>query len=137
MPNPLRELALAIAAVFLLMGPSAMAQTPKELKTKSGASVVIVNIVNPRADCSVAPGPVALPALRERPSNGIVQMQVLVADVAASSKCPSRKIPTISLIYTPNKDFVGTDSVQIELEVGNRTTLLSYRITVQPNAQAL
>jgi hypothetical protein len=41
------------------------------------------------------------------------------------------------LIYTPNKDFVGTESLQIEVDAGNRTTLLSYRIIVQPAAEPL
>ena len=76
------------------------------------------------------------PAL-EKPANGTMQMQILVSDVAANGNCPARKIPTIALIYTPNKDFVGTDSVQIEVEVGNRTTYLSYRLAVLPAAQPL
>jgi hypothetical protein len=41
------------------------------------------------------------------------------------------------LIYTPNKDFVGTDTVQIEVENGNQATALSYRITVQAKAEQL
>jgi hypothetical protein len=75
--------------------------------------------------------------VRDKPTNGIVQMVIVVADVAASGKCAARKIPTTALIYTPNKDFVGTDSVQIEVENGNQTTALSYRITVQAKAEQL
>jgi hypothetical protein len=115
----------------------ASAQSPKELKTKSGTSVVVVNFLNPRPDCSANPGPIAVPVIREKPANGIIQMLIIVTDVAASGKCPARKIPTTALIYTPNKDFVGTDSVQIEVEAGNRTTSLSYRITVQAATEQL
>jgi len=70
-------------------------------------------------------------------ASGTILVQILVTDVAASGNCPARKIPAISLIYTPNKDFVGTDSVQIEVEVGNRTTSLRYRLMVLLAAQSL
>jgi hypothetical protein len=66
-----------------------------------------------------------------------VQLLTVATDVPASDKCPARKIPSTALIYTPNKDFIGSDSVQIEIEVGNRTTSLSYRITVQAAAERL
>jgi hypothetical protein len=127
---------VAVTAVTLT-GVTVSAQTPKELKTKSGTAVVVVNFVNPRADCSANPGPIAIPIVREKPVNGVMQMMILVTDVAASGKCPARKIPSTALVYTPNKNFVGTESVQIEVETGNQTTLLSYRIIVQAGAEPL
>jgi hypothetical protein len=45
--------------------------------------------------------------------HGAVQLVVLFADVAASGACPARKIPVITLIYTPKSDFVGSDSVTV------------------------
>jgi hypothetical protein len=131
-----RAALFAVIAVAL-SGVAASAQSPKELKTKGGSSVVMVNFLNARPDCSASPGPMAIPVVREKPANGIIQMLIVVTDVAAAGKCPARKIPSTALIYTPNKDFVGTDTVQIEVEAGNRTTLLSYRITVQPGAEPL
>ena len=132
-PHPIL---VALAAVSLSTAP-AFTQTPKEIKTKMGASVAVVNFLNARPDCSASPGPIAVPVIREKPANGIVQMLVVPTDVAASGKCPARKIPTIALIYTPRKDFVGTDSIQIEVEAGNRTTSLSYRVTVEIKAEPL
>jgi hypothetical protein len=129
--------ALFAVIAVALSGVAASAQSPKELKTKSGSSVVVVNFLNARPDCSASPGPMAVPVVHEKPTNGIIQMMIVVTDVAAAGKCPARKIPSTALIYTPNKDFVGTDSVQIEVEAGNRTTLLSYRITVQLGAEPL
>ena len=129
--------ALIAGIALAQFGSSAPAQDAKELKTKSGTPVVVVNFINARPDCSANPGPIAVPVLREKPANGIVQMQIVVTDVAASGNCPARKIPTTALIYTPKKDFIGTDSVQIEVETGNRTTTLSYRITVQATAERL
>jgi hypothetical protein len=129
-------MAMAVT-ILMLCGMPAFAQSPKELKTRSGTSVVMVNFVNARPDCSANPGPIAVPVIREKPANGVVQMLIVPTDVAASGKCPARKIPTTVLIYTPKKDFVGTDSVQIEVESGNQTTLLSYRITVQAAAEPL
>lgn len=124
--------AVLIAVTTLaLFGVPAFAQGPKELKTKSGSSVVVVNFLSARPDCSANPGPIAVPVIREKPVNGILQLLIIPTDVAASGKCPARKIPTTALIYTPNKNFVGTDTVQVEVEAGNRTTSLSYRITVQ------
>ena len=127
--------AIAAAVTVLMMSAPLSAQTPKELKTKSGASVVMVNLVSAPPDCSVSPGPVAVPTVREKPANGIVQMLIVPTNVAASGNCPARKVPTIALIYTPNKDFTGIDLVQIEIEIGNRSTSLSYRIKVESKAE--
>ena len=128
---------LIAATIFALASIAAAAQSPKELRTKSGTSVVVVNFLNPRPDCSANPGPIAVPVVREKPANGTIQMLIIATDVAASGKCPARKMPSTALIYTPNKDFAGTDSVQIEVEAGNRTTSLSYRIIVQPGPEPL
>jgi hypothetical protein len=129
--------ALFAVTGLALCGMHAYAQSPKELKTKSGSSVVVVNFLNARPDCSANPGPIAVPVIREKPANGIIQLMIVATDVAASGKCPARKIPSTALIYTPNKDFIGTDSVLIDVETGNRTTSLSYRITVQAAAEQL
>jgi hypothetical protein len=131
------KVVVAAVTAVAAIGITASAQTPKELKTKSGSSVVVVNFINPRTDCSANPGPIAIPVVREKPANGMMQMMIVVTDVAASGKCPARKIPSTALVYTPNKDFVGADSVQIEVEAGNRTTLLSFRIIVQASAEPL
>jgi hypothetical protein len=129
--------ATTIAATLALLGHPAMAQSEKEFKTKSGTPVIIVNLVSPRPDCSSNPGPIAVPVIREKPTNGNVHMQVVATDIAASQSCPARKIPSIALVYTSTKDFVGTDSVQVEVEAGNRTTTLRYRVTVQATAERL
>ncbi len=129
--------ALIAVSILTLDISSATAQTPKEIKAKSGIPVAIVNFLNARPDCSANPGPIAVPVIREKPANGLIQMQIVASDVAASGKCPARKIPTTALIYTSHKDFVGTDTVQIEVETGNRTTSLSYKIVVQAPAERL
>jgi hypothetical protein len=128
--------AAALLVVLWLSDPC-LAQTAKEIKTKPGVSVIVVQLINPRADCSANPGPAVLPSLREKPTNGVVQMQIVVADVAASGNCPARKIPAIALIYTPRKDFTGSDSLEIEVDTDNRVTLLSYKITVVAPAEPL
>lgn len=131
---------LKILLVFLIAsaaGEGASAQTAKELKTKSGNSVVMVNLINVKPDCSSAPGPVAVPVVLGKPSNGLVQMLIIVTDVPASGTCPARKIPSIAVVYTPNKNFAGVDTVQIEVDAGNRATVFSYRITVESPAQPL
>ncbi|MDO8398097.1 MAG: hypothetical protein Q7T45_09785 [Bradyrhizobium sp.] len=120
-----------VAMIFMASGATAWAQSPKELRTKVGVPVVLVNFLNARADCSTNPGPVAVPVVSGAPANGVIQMQITVTNVPASSKCPARKIPSTALIYAPNKDFSGADTVQIDVEVGNQKRSLSYRITVQ------
>ena len=125
-----------IATLALLSKP-AWAQVEKELKTKSGTPVIIVNLIAPRPDCGSNPGPIAVPVIREKPTNGNIQMQVVATDIAASQNCPARKIPSIALVYAPAKDFIGTNSVQVEIEAGNRTTTLRYRVTVQATAERL
>jgi hypothetical protein len=126
-----------IAATAMTFGSLATAQTAKELKVQSGKSVVVANLLSTRPDCTSNPGPVAMPVLREKPTNGIIQMQILVTNVQAAGNCPARKVPSVALIYTPRKDFTGTDTVEVELDEGNKATILSYRITVQPAAEPL
>ncbi|MET4515372.1 hypothetical protein [Bradyrhizobium sp. I1.7.5] len=122
---------------LLVWGPATGAQAPKELRTKPNVSVGLVNLVNPRPDCSVNPGPVALPGLRQPPSHGAIQMLIILANIPAAGNCPARRVPTIALIYTPEKGFSGVDTVQVEVDANNRTTLLSYHITVEPAAEPL
>jgi hypothetical protein len=58
-----------------------------------------------------------------------------MADVAATDACPARKIPAIALFYTPSKDFVGSDTVQVEVEAGDAgITNYSIMIMVQEEA---
>lgn len=125
-----------ISLIALSLNSSASAQTPKDLKVNAGQSVVLLNLINPRPDCSTNPGPMAVPIVN-KPTNGTVQMLITVTDVSASDKCPARKIPSVALIYTPNKDFSGSDSVAIDIEAANQKRTLSYRITVQSAAQPL
>ena len=121
--------AATIANAAFVVAP-AWSQVPKELKTKTGSSVVLANFINPRPDCSMNPGTVAVPIVSGPPKSGIVQMQVVVSNVPATGNCPARKLASIAIIYTPNKDFVGSDSVQLEVEAGNRKSALSYNISV-------
>jgi hypothetical protein len=120
-----------------LLGQQAKAQNEKEIRTRSGTPVILVNLVSSRPDCTSTPGLIAVPIIREKPMNGHVGMQVVATDIAASQNCPSRKVPTVALVYVPNNDFVGADSVQVEIDVGNRTTTLRYRLTVADAAQPL
>jgi hypothetical protein len=132
-----RKTAQIAALISMVSSTTAWAQSPKELKTKVGVPVVLVNLLNARPDCSTNPGPVAVPIVSGRPANGVIQMQIIVSDVAASSKCPARKIPSTALIYAPNKEFTGSDAVRIDVEVGNQKQSLSYRISVQAVGQQL
>jgi hypothetical protein len=125
-----------LAAVILVAVPAA-GQTAKEVKTKKNTSVVLVNLLNARPDCSSNMNPIAVPVIREKPKNGTIQMTILVGNVAASGNCPTRKVPMITLIYTPRTDFAGSDAVTIDLESGNQTTILSYAVTVQAPGETL
>jgi hypothetical protein len=124
---------VCMAAAVALFGSVAKADEPKELKTDKGKPVVLGEFLNTPTDCSSNPGPSPLPQLREKPSHGIVLMQVGVANVPATDHCPARKIPVIALVYSPAADFVGTDSVQMEFKPG--APALWVRITVQESEQ--
>jgi hypothetical protein len=123
---------LAIATVALF-GTVAKADAPKEVKTEKNKPVFLGNFLSAPNNCSSNPGPVPLPKLREKPSNGIVGLQIVAADVAATDACAARKMPAIAMFYTPRKDFVGKDSVQVEFETGgdNKIPNLSFLITVE------
>jgi hypothetical protein len=137
MPASCKAAPIAATALLLLSGSPGSAQGAKEMKTKMGRPIAFLYLSSPRSDCSANPGPIAVPVVREKPANGIIQMQIVVSDVAALGNCPARKMPTTALIYMPRKDFAGTDSVQIDVEAGNRTTTLSYRITVEAAPERL
>jgi hypothetical protein len=122
--------ALAFLVILALSASPAAGQTAKELTTKKGVSVPLVNLLNVRPGCTSNPAPAAVPVVREKPTNGTVQMLIVVADVAATGNCSARKVPAVALIYSPKDGFAGTDSVGIEIEAGNRTTLLTYHISV-------
>ena len=133
----MKEKVLALLAVAALATCPAAAQNAKSLKTKKNSSVPLVNLLNAGPDCSSNAGPISVPVIREKPANGSVQMTIQVATAPASSTCQQRKVPVITLIYIPKVDFVGDDSVTIDIENGNRTTSLSYSISVQPPGETL
>jgi hypothetical protein len=122
------------AGMVGLYSSTVSADTPKERKVRSGTTVAVVNL---KPDCSAVPRPVAMPSLHEKPASGTMLVQILVTDVAASGNSPVRKIPAISLSYSPYQDLVGIDAQRIDVEVGNRTTSLSCRLMVSPAAQSL
>ena len=128
--------AVVAVAIIALSGAPANAQTPQEVKTDKNKSLVLGNFMNAPSNCSTNPGPVPLPRLREKPAHGSVGLQIVVGDVAAAGACPARKIPAIAIFYTPAKDFVGKDSIQIEFEAADlKIPGLSFVITVQPGDQ--
>ena len=123
---------LLAVATIALFGTVAEADAPKEVKTEKNKAVVLGNFLNAPTNCGTNPGPVPLPRLREKPSHGLVGLQIVMRDVAATDACPARKIPAIALFYTPSKDFVGNDAVQIEFETGDaKIPSLSFSIMVQ------
>lgn len=131
------ELLFALLAVTLL-GSTCLAQTPaKQIATVKNKPVVLGNFLNAPANCGTNPGPVPLLKLHERPSHGTVALQIVVADVAATDSCPARKMPSLALFYTPARDYVGIDSVQVEFETGDqRLPMLAFQITTQEPADS-
>jgi hypothetical protein len=124
-------------AILTTGATSASAQGAKEIKTKKGVSVALVNLLNAKRDCSANMNPVSLPVVRDKPAHGTIQMTVLVARVDASADCPVRQVPVITLIYVPSPLFTGSDAVTIEVDDRNKTTMLSYKIAVQAPGDAL
>ena len=120
-----------VAIICVATFSPTFAQSPKELKTRPGTPVVLVNLLNARPDCSANPGPVTLPVVSGAPTNGIVQLQIIISNVSAAGNCPARKVPSNAVIYIPNKDFSGADAVQIDIVTSNEKRSLNYRITVQ------
>lgn len=126
-----------IAATAMSFGALATAQTAKELKVQSGKSIVVANLLSTRPDCSSDPGRMAVPVVRQKPTNGLIQMQILLTNVQAAGNCPARRIPSLGLIYTPSKNFTGTDTIEVEVDEENKATILSFRITVEPPGEPL
>jgi|SRR5436305_3820763 len=127
------NLCLSVTAAVALFGSLAKADEPREVKTEKGKPAVLGEFLNTPTDCSSNPTASPLPQLREKPSHGVILMQIGVANVPATDRCPARKIPVIALVYAPAADFVGTDSVQIEFKPGAPPVWL--RINVQEPEQ--
>ena len=131
MTRPSTVLLFALATI-LLFGTVGKADAPREIKVEKNKFVALVNLVNPSPDCGVNPGSVPVQRLRKKPLHGNVALQIVIADVAATGACPARKIPSIALVYTPSKDFVGNDSVEVEFEAGDiKIPDVTFLITVQ------
>jgi hypothetical protein len=127
---------LVAASIIALSGTPARAQAPQQVKTEKNKSLILGNFMNALSNCSTNPGPLPLPILREKPAHGTIGMQIVIGDAAATGACPARKIPGIAIFYTPAKDFVGKDSIQIEFDAAEQKIPgLSFVITVQPGEQ--
>jgi hypothetical protein len=129
-----RRLALLPATILAISGQPAAAQAPNEIRTEKNKAVALTNFVNAPANCGSNPGPIPVPRIREKPSHGVVGLQVVVVDVPATDACPARKVPSIALFYAPSRDFVGKDSVQVEIESDGKLPSLSFLVTVQDAA---
>ena len=128
--------ALVAVSIIALSGTPANAQTPQQVKTEKNKSLILGNFMNAPSNCGTNPGPLPLPILREKPAHGTIGLQIVIGDVAATGACPARKMPAIAVFYTPTKDFVGKDSIQIEFEAADQKIPgLSFVITVQPGDQ--
>jgi hypothetical protein len=115
----------------MLLSSTVNADEAKELKTEKGKAIVLGNMAGRPASCSSNPGPMPIPQLRQKPSHGAIFLQTAEGNLAATDSCPARKIPGLVLIYMPNPDFVGVDTVQIEFEAGaNKLPTLNLRITI-------
>jgi len=126
---------MLLAIAVSLLATAAKADDVRELKTEKGKADVFANFLGTNAGCSTEPTPQPFPMLREKPLNGTVGMQITAIEIAASGDCPARKVPSLALFYLPKPDFVGTDSIQMEVDTGAiQTTIASYRITVQAPA---
>src|SRR5262245_28779344 len=127
----LLRLALGVGLAATLFASIANAEGPKEVKTQKGKAVPLGNITSQPASCSSGSGPIPVPQLSVKPSHGTVFLQSILSDLAATDSCPARKIPSILLLYVPNSDFIGVDSVQLSFEAGNKPLpTVSFRITV-------
>jgi hypothetical protein len=127
---PTIRVLLAVASVAFLE-TAAKADPPKEVNTEKNKAVILGTFLNAPSNCGSNPGAVPVPIIREKPSHGIVGLQIVVDDVPASDSCPARKIPAIALFYTPSADFAGNDSIQVEFETANKTSARSFLIKVQ------
>jgi hypothetical protein len=121
---------LAVASVAFLQ-TTAKADPPQEVNTEKNKAVILGTFLSAPTNCGSNPGAVPVPTIREKPSHGIVGLQIVLDEVPASDSCPARKVPAIALFYTPSPDFVGNDSVQVEFETANKTSARSYLIKVQ------
>lgn len=115
------------AASFAILSANAQAAR-KEVKTSKGQSVILTRLVNTLSNCHM--GPVPVPAVVEKPQHGLVQLAIVPTDIATRDRCAAHKADAITVIYSPAKEYVGTDNITIELVAGNQIVLVSYTVTV-------
>jgi hypothetical protein len=123
----LRFLVVSIAA-FATAAVSAQA-SPKEVRTRKGQSVILARLVNALPTCSI--GPVPLPVVVEKPRHGSTYLTIVSTDIAANHSCSAHRGDVIAILYSPRKEFVGSDKVTFQLAAGNQTILVQYSITIE------
>lgn len=127
----LSKLILIVATLSVLGCGTAWSQAPKELMAKSGSPILLLSLLHSSPDCSSRPGVVPVPIVSGAPAHGKVQMQIINNDVPASGSCPDRKIPSVGLIYTADKQFRGKDAVTLAVEFDNQMKTFTYQISVE------
>lgn len=124
-----------LAALLLCgVGSEAFAQV-KALKTDKDKSVIVLNLINMTANCQS--GPLVIPEIETKPQNGVLLMQPRALDVPAKGSCLAQKVPAVTIIYIPKKNFVGTETVKIAIQVGDKRSELEYSITVTEAGQKI
>lgn len=130
MRNLKKEFPIAIVLLMLGYG-AAWSQTPKELAAKSDTPILLLSLLHSSPDCSNRANAVPVPTISGAPAHGTVQMQIINNNVPASGSCTDRKIPSIGLIYTAEKQFRGNDTVKIAVAFGNEIRTFVYQIRVE------
>jgi hypothetical protein len=123
-----KKLCFAMTFAAMLINPVA-AQTIRSVATKKNTPVALTSMFYAKPDCTT--GPIGIPVVKQSPAHGEVQLQIGVVDVPVIGACPARKTAVILLVYTPGTDFVGDDTIQLEVGLAGKVTDLRYQITVQ------
>jgi hypothetical protein len=125
-----RSTKFCFALIFAaLLANSAAAQTPRSVATKKNTPIALTSLLNAKSDCTA--GPIEIPVVKQSPAHGAVQLEIGIVDVPIIGACPARKTAVIVLVYTPGIDFVGEDTMQLEVGLKGKVTDLRYQIAVQ------
>ena len=114
----------------VLCAGASHADDVRQFTIEQGKAAIVADFVSAPPDCSSNPGPQPLPILSQKPLHGRVGMQIGATNMPANGNCPARKIASLAIFYLAPKDFVGTDTFQIEVD-SDKKNLTTYQITVK------
>jgi hypothetical protein len=133
----MRFIGWPLAALLMALNPCALVHAEaadRTVKAQSGKPVAVGAYINVKPDCSAG----ALPTIRliKEPIHGKVVVKKGNAKATNYKKCLALEVPAYVVLYSSEKDFIGTDFLTVEVRFpAGRTEIQNITVTVASQQQ--